>query len=221
MLDNLYGRLWAVSAVTVGIVFVLAYVIGSTPTAYLVARLRGVDIFTIGSGNMGANNVARALGIRYGGLVWLLDGLKGILAILLARVLVPDHQAAAGVLGAVAVVAGHNWSFLATLITGKLRGGKGAATASGAFLLLAPTLLVALVLALGTAIVIVTRYVSLGVLIAVAASGVVIVALVIVGTLEPVYVLYLLVCSMVFFAHRRNIAALLAGTERRLGDRAR
>ncbi len=203
------------------IIFVIAlgYFIGAFPTAYLVARAKGVDIFKVGSGNMGANNVARACGMRYGALVWVIDGSKGIVAILLARWLIPNHQAAVSVLAAVSAVAGHNWSFLATLITGSIRGGKGAATASGTFLLLAPTLLVAGVLALGAVVVLLTRYVSLAVLTSVAAAGIAFLILVLIGFLEPVYVVYLLAGWMVFVRHRSNIINLIKGKERRLGER--
>ncbi|MBP8974194.1 MAG: glycerol-3-phosphate acyltransferase [Anaerolineae bacterium] len=202
------------------LVIAIGYVIGSFPTAYLVARTKGVDIFTVGSGNMGATNVTRAVGMRYGLLVWAIDGVKGILAILLARLIVPDSQTTASVLAAVAAVAGHNWSLLATLLTGSIRGGKGAATAMGTFILLAPTLLVALVLAIAMAIVLLTRYVSLGVLTAVAVAGVAFLALVLAGWMDPIYTVYLLAGWMVFVRHRANIVRLLAGTERRLGERA-
>ncbi len=201
------------------LVIAVGYVIGSFPTAYLVARTKGVDIFAVGSGNMGATNVIRAVGMRYGLLVWAIDGVKGVLAILLARLIVPDYQATASVLAAVAAVAGHNWSLLATLLTGSIRGGKGAATAMGTFILLAPTLLVALVLAVAMTIVLLTRYVSLGVLTAVAVAGVAFLALVIAGWMDPVYTVYLLAGWMVFVRHRSNIVRLLAGTERRLGER--
>jgi len=199
---------------------VAAYLIGSFPTAFLVGKLRGVDIFKVGSGNMGATNVIRAVGLGYGVAVYVLDGLKGVLAVLLARALVPDHTLIASLLAAVAVVAGHSWSLPATLITGSVRGGKGAATASGTLLLLAPTFLLAGVLALAALIVLITRYVSLGVLIAVAAAAVGFVALIIVGNLEPAYILYLLVGGMIFVRHRSNILRLIHGTERRLGERA-
>ncbi len=203
------------------VVFIIAvgYVVGSFPTAYLVARAKGVDIFAVGSGNMGATNVARACGAKYGALVWAVDGGKGVLAVMLARHLSADQPAAASVLAAVAVVAGHNWSLLATLLTGSIRGGKGAATASGTFLLLAPTLVVALALAVGAAIIILTRYVSLAVLTAVAVAGVAFVVLVILGMLDPVYTVYLLVGWMIFYRHRANIVRLLSGTERRFGER--
>lgn len=202
------------------LVIVIGYVIGSFPTAYLVARTKGVDIFAVGSGNMGATNVTRAVGMRYGLLVWLIDGVKGILAILLARLIVPDYQTTASVLAAVSAVAGHNWSLLATLLTGSIRGGKGAATAMGTFVLLAPTLLVALVLAVAMTIVLLTRYVSLGVLTAVAVAGIAFLVLVMAGWMDPVYTVYLLAGWMVFVRHRGNIVRLLAGTERRLGERA-
>lgn len=203
---------------SVVLIILAGYLIGSFPTAYLVARAKGVDIFSVGSGNMGATNVTRALGWRYGVLVWAWDGLKGVLVVLLARALFPEAQAAASVIGAVAVVAGHNWSFLATLLTGSIRGGKGAATAMGTFLLLAPTFIVALVLGLAAAIVLLTRFVSLAVLTASAVGAAAILILVVVGYLEPVYTVYLLVAFMIFWRHRRNIYSLIQGTERRLGE---
>ncbi|NDJ78320.1 MAG: glycerol-3-phosphate acyltransferase [Chloroflexi bacterium] len=207
------------SPIAIVLVIVMGYIIGSVPNAYLVAQTKGVNIFKVGSGNMGANNVARACGIQYGALVWVLDGLKGILAVVLARWMLPGYEAVASMLGAVAVVAGHNWSVLATLITGKIRGGKGAATASGTLILLAPTLMVAVVLALATAIVLITRYVSLGGLTAMALSALAFAGLALFGSLEPIYSLYLLIALMVFVRHRTNIVNLLQGRERRLGER--
>ncbi|MCD4686615.1 MAG: glycerol-3-phosphate acyltransferase [Anaerolineae bacterium] len=204
----------------VGLTIALGYILGSFPTAYLIAKANGVDIFTVGSGNMGANNVARSCGLQYGLLVWAIDGAKGILAVILARYLLPENLAAANVLGAIAVVAGHNWSVLATIITGSLRGGKGAATASGTLLLLLPTLVVAGAVALGAVIVLLTRYVSLGVLTMLASAALAFVVLVLLGTFEPVYLMYLLVVWMVFFQHRANIVRLVTGKERRLGERA-
>ncbi len=206
------------SALSVILVIVLGYLIGSFPTAYIVARAKGVDIFKVGSGNMGANNVARSCGLQYGIFVWAWDGLKGIAAILLARLIVPDNQTAASVLAAVSVVAGHNWSFLATIITGSLRGGKGAATASGTFILLAPTLLVVFALALAGAIILLTRYVSLAVLTAVAVGAIGIALLVGLGQMDPIYSVYLFVAYMIFVRHRANIYSLIRGTERRLGE---
>src|SRR5947209_12355734 len=91
---------------------VACYIIGSFPTAYVIGRLNHVNIFEKGSGNMGANNVGRAVGLKWGFLVMVLDGLKGMLAIGIARLLMFNDQISASVIGAIAVVVGHNWSFL-------------------------------------------------------------------------------------------------------------
>lgn len=201
---------------------VVAYLIGSVPTAYLVGRAKGIDIFQIGSGNMGAGNTARALGIQWGALVWLIDGIKGVVALLVARELAaPDQQSAALIAAAIAVVVGHNWSIFATLMTGRIRGGKGAATASGTWLLLVPPLMIAVVLLIWAALVYITRYMSLAVLTAVGAISLGIVALVVLNARDPVYIGYVLVTVMIFFRHRTNIRAILAGTERRFGERAK
>ncbi len=203
-------------------ILALSYLIGSFPTAYVVGRFKGVNIFEVGSGNMGANNTARALGIQWGVVVWFLDGIKGIVALLVARWIAPsDAQGTALILGAIAVVLGHNWSIFATIMTGKIRGGKGAATASGTWVLLVPPVMIALVLMLWAVIVFGTRYMSLAVLTAVAAISLGLIALVIFDMREPVYAGYSLVAMMVFFRHRTNIKALLNGTERRFGDRAK
>src|SRR5579859_4014170 len=109
-------------------IFLVAYIVGSFPSAYLIGRLNRINIFDVGSGNMGANNITRALGFKWGAVVILMDVSKGIAGVLLGRVLMPGDELSGGVIGAIAVVVGHNWSVLATLITGRLRGGKGVAT---------------------------------------------------------------------------------------------
>src|SRR5258706_3221138 len=147
-------------------IFLVCYLIGSFPTAYIVGRMNHINIFEMGSGNMGANNVTRSLGLKWGILVWAVDSFKGILAIIVARLLMSSEWISASVIGAIAVVVGHNWSFLATLITGKLRSGKGAATAAGTIIMMCPPQLIAVTLAVWAGIVLLTRYVSLGVLIA-------------------------------------------------------
>lgn len=203
-------------------ILAISYLIGSFPTAYVIGRLRGINIFEIGSGNMGANNTARALGIQWGVVVFFLDGVKGMVALLVAALVAPNEaHASVYVLSAIAVVLGHNWSIFATIMTGKIRGGKGAATASGTWILLVPPLMIAGVLMLWAAIVFGTRYMSLAVLTAVAVISLGMVALVLFDLAEPVYVGYMLVAAMVFYRHRTNIKALLNGTERRFGDRAK
>ncbi|NDJ86117.1 MAG: glycerol-3-phosphate acyltransferase [Chloroflexi bacterium] len=206
---------------TVLTILVISYLLGSFPTAYLLGLLHGINIFEIGSGNMGANNAARALGVKWGMFVWLIDGLKGLLAMLIARHLAPgDQSSAAMIVSAVAAVFGHNWSIFATLVTGRVRGGKGAATASGTWILLVSPFVIAGVLMIWAAIVAATRYMSLAVLTSVAIVSIAVVITALVEDADPIYVVYVLVPIMVFYRHRTNIRAIIAGTERRFGDRA-
>lgn len=116
--------LWSVLLVPV------AYVLGTFPSAVMVARSRGVDILAAGSGNPGASNVARVVGGRYGALVFALDALKGVLAALLG-VAVTDGAWAYVFIAAVLI--GHMFP-----VTRHLHGGKGIATAGGAMLVMHP-----------------------------------------------------------------------------------
>ena len=109
-----------------------AYLMGSIPTAYLVTRwFTGRDIRRLGDGNAGAANVSRTVGSRAGITVGVVDITKGAVAILLARGLF--HSAAAEMMAGAAVIAGHNWP-----VHLGLRGGRGAATASGVLVVLLP-----------------------------------------------------------------------------------
>src|SRR5690606_12011284 len=133
--------------------------------AYLVARYKRVDIFDVGSGNMGATNVLRAIGLKWGLLVFFLDSAKGIIAVALAWRIMPENRAAAATIAGLVAIVGHNWSLFATMITGKLRGGKGAAAAFGTLLMVAVFQTLVIGFAISTVIVIFTRYMSLGVLV--------------------------------------------------------
>lgn len=191
------------------LVFV-AYVAGGVPFAFLLARqLSGKDVRYAGSGNIGAANVLRTVGTLASIAVLVLDVGKGYFMVLLARVLGMDEASAAAVAGA--VVVGHIFP-----VWLKFRGGKGVATAFGAFVLLAPvaTLFAAVVLFLVAGF---TRYVSLGSILA---------ALLLPPltylTQESVSVVLSasVVALVVILRHRSNIQRLLTGDERRLGDRS-
>ncbi len=111
---------------------IIGYLLGSIPTAYIVSRVRkGIDIRNIGSRNMGGANVMREIGAREGVLVGLIDVAKGAGAILIAQALdIPELW----VFGAgFAALVGHNFPVFA-----RFRGGRGAATIIGIFLVLAP-----------------------------------------------------------------------------------
>jgi glycerol-3-phosphate acyltransferase PlsY len=207
--------------------FLLCYIIGSFPTAYLVGQLNKINIFEVGSGNMGTANVVRSMGFKWGAFVWLIDSGKGVLAVLLAQTIMPWDKFAASVIGAIAVVAGHNWSLIAALATGTIRGGKGAATAGGTWIvMMAPWFyIVVATLMIWGAIVAVTRYVSLAVLVSVAIGSAWVLLLIAQGTGDvppPIYVLYIVfVGLMIYVRHWKNIQSLLAGRERRLGERSK
>jgi len=117
----------------------VAYLLGTFPSAVIVARAKGVDITKVGSGNPGTSNVARVLGTKWGVLVFVLDALKG--AIPAATGLLLDSRKGSYVLIAAAVL-GHMFP-----ITRRFRGGKGAATFGGAMLVMFPWLSIGLLIA--------------------------------------------------------------------------
>jgi acyl phosphate:glycerol-3-phosphate acyltransferase len=195
-----------------GIALIVAsFLIGAIPWGYLAGRLTtGIDLRTVGSGGTGATNVLRTLGARASAAVFLLDFLKGLLPVLVARQLDfgPWWVAAAGV----AAVAGHCWSpFIG------FKGGKGVATGAGAAVALFPPVLVALPVM--AAIVWSTRFVSLGSLVAVAVAT----ALALVSAAQgwlawPTALAITTMSAVIVFRHRENIARLRTGTERRFGQ---
>jgi glycerol-3-phosphate acyltransferase PlsY len=111
---------------------VVAYFIGTLPSAIIIARSKGVDITSFGSGNPGASNVARALGWKYGGMVFVLDAAKG--AIPVAAML--SDRPIAYLCGAAAIL-GHIFP-----VTRSFKGGKGIATGGGVLLPLHPPVMV-------------------------------------------------------------------------------
>ena len=194
----------------------IAYVVGSFPSAYLAGRMvKGIDLRTTGSGNLGTSNVYREVGAVPALVVLLLDMSKGALPTL----------ALPGLLGVgVSSAAGSAWwaiGFGAAAIVGHGKpifllwngGGKGVATAAGVFLSLTP--IPALVgLAVFAAVVAATRYVSLASMI----GALLLPALEWVDAgLSPAFYASIAVAVFVVWTHRSNIARLRAGTERRIG----
>ncbi|MAS35578.1 MAG: acyl-phosphate glycerol 3-phosphate acyltransferase [Anaerolineaceae bacterium] len=202
------------------LVLVLSYVLGAIPTAYLIGRIKKINIFEVGSGNMGATNASRALGIGWGVLVWLLDMSKGIAAIFLARQIMTDAVAAATALAGAMSIIGHNWSIFVAVLTGKLRGGKGASVAFAALLVIAPGIVLGISL-VGSLILFLTRYVSLAVLVMIGIATLWMIILVDQHLMPIEYSYYsVLVAVLIAYRFRDNIERLLRGTERRLGERA-
>lgn len=194
---------------------VAAYLAGSFPTALLVGKVNGIDLRTVGSGNLGATNVLRTLGWRWGLAVYFVDFLKGYLpTILLPRALgvaVGDWAWPWGIAVGVATILGH---VKPIFLMGK-GGGKGVSTASGVFMALAPSATLG-ALATFIAVVAVSRYVSLGALV----GGVALTSILLWqtgGNLTPLVMAGGFVTLFVFYTHRENIRRLLRGEERRLG----
>jgi acyl phosphate:glycerol-3-phosphate acyltransferase len=190
---------------------VAGYLAGSLPFGYWVVRAaRGVDIRTLGSGNVGATNVWRVFGPRLGLTVALLDVAKGF-APALAATLVVGHLA--GALAGAAAMLGH-WR---PIFLRFAKGGKMVATCGGAFLGLAP-----LVGLLGAAVWLVvfalTRYASVSPIVAAAALPL---AAVLLGEPWPVLVFSVAAAIAVLVLHRANLARLRAGTETRVQLRRR
>ena len=201
------------------VIIVVSYLIGSFPTAFLVAKLRNINIFEYGSGNMGATNVIRAMGLVWGIIVWFFDSLKAVIAIWIAVQIMPGNHALATVIAAVCAIAGHNWSLFVALITGTIRGGKGAATAFGTLFMIVPLYVIAAMLVLGGFVIALTRYVSLAVLFMFGLAIAWMIVLVSQQIISWEYAVYsLLLALLIYVRFRDNIQRLRAGTERRLGE---
>jgi glycerol-3-phosphate acyltransferase PlsY len=197
-----------------------AYLIGSVSFAAIVARAKGVDLRRVGSGNVGATNVARTLGKKWGCVVFLLDMLKGLAPTALAGALIVRDapptaaQQAAWLSVALAVIAGHVFS----LFLG-FRGGKGVATALGVVLGIYPYFTWAGLAAFGVwvAALLISRYVSLASIAAALAFAPLLAAFNL-GRLARLWLLMIFaaaVIALILVRHRANIRRLRAGTENR------
>lgn len=195
---------------------VLGYLFGSIPTGYLVARARGVDIRSVGSGNIGATNVLRTLGKPAGIFVLVVDAIKGIIPVALGmHVLAPifagvpsgEHRVWYAVVGGVVAVLGHNYTCWLNF-----KGGKGIATSAGALLGLVPASLL-IILSVWMIVFALTRFVSLA---SICASATLPFAAWLTG--QPRTLVYITggMAALAIYKHKANIARLLKGTEPRV-----
>lgn len=199
----------------------MAYLLGSLPFGFLIARAKGVDIRTVGSGNMGATNVFRAVSKPLGLFTFALDFAKGVCGVLLVPLIAASITGnentgmALRLWSGFCTVIGHNW----TCFLG-FKGGKGVATSAGMLLALSP---VAVGIALVTWLVtfVTLRYVSLASIIAAGVLGIAVWPLHCghEGVWFPAVLTLLAVLSI--WKHRSNIARLRAGTESRFTFRKR
>jgi acyl phosphate:glycerol-3-phosphate acyltransferase len=194
---------------------VVGYLLGSIPTGMVVARVyRNVDLTAHGSGRTGATNVLRTLGSGAAAIAFAGDFLKGLLAVLAVRYAIAPDNSWAELIAAIAAVVGHSYSIFIGF-----KGGRGVVTGFGATIVAAPVLMV-IAFAIGIALVAVTRYVSLGSVVGSALAGLLLCWLAYAQG-DPALALWgVLVGGFIVVAHKDNIERLLAGTERKLGERA-
>jgi glycerol-3-phosphate acyltransferase PlsY len=212
--DVIFARMKILAVVGIAVTSFLA---GGVPFSWLLGKVAGFDLRREGSGNPGATNLYRTAGAAWGITGLLLDVAKGFLPVLAARWLFPG-LAMAAVVAAAAAIAGHIW----TPYLG-FRGGKGVATAAGAFLALNPLVLLIAVASFAV-VVVATRYVSVGSMAAaVAAFGASLVLPLLAGRMVDLYfVAFCGACAVsIIAAHRKNIARLMAGTETKFGARTK
>jgi glycerol-3-phosphate acyltransferase PlsY len=193
------------------------YLFGSFPAGYFAGRLAGVDVRTVGSGNIGATNVLRVLGKKWGYPVFAIDALKGFAAVRVAFLLVKYWAGANpygeyfAILAATMAVAGHTFP-----VWLRFRGGKGVATSAGALIGLMP-LAVPLVFLLWVVVFETTRYVSLASIVAAVSLPIVAGLLAHWKFVDTPALIYFSAAIMllVLWRHRSNFSRLLKGTEQR------
>ncbi|MGI8438199.1 MAG: glycerol-3-phosphate 1-O-acyltransferase PlsY [Chthoniobacterales bacterium] len=197
-----------------GAIIALAYLLGSIPFGYIAGRMAGIDVREHGSGNIGATNVLRVLGKRWGYFVFAADVLKGFLAVRLALLLAwgnphtRPYAEVCAILAAAVCVLGHSFP-----IWLGFRGGKGVATSAGALFGVVP-IAATTIFFVWVLVFFATRYVSVASILAALALPVV-VALLGRAHGRPVFYFSLAMTVLVVARHRSNISRLLKGTEPR------
>ena len=194
-----------------GAVMPLAYLLGSISWGYMLLQWKmGVDVREYGSGRTGMSNVLRTGGTKVAAVVLTLDIAKGVIAVVMARVVI--GTSAAEVTAALIVLVGHNWPVFL-----QFKGGRGILTALGGLAIMAP---VPAILATATflAVTALSRYISLGSVIGVLIGAVAVLALALAGWHSDTYMVYgFIACAMIVWQHRDNIQRIRDGSERRLG----
>ena len=208
-------------------VAILGYLLGSIPFGVLIGRRRvGADVRQYGSGKTGATNVLRTAGVKAAALVAGLDVSKGVLAVVFAGLIVGRDYLVVGdfalgmlvaqVIAALAAVVGHIWPIFL-----KFRGGRGVATFFGGLLALCPVAAIfgGEVLIIGAGL---TRFASLGSIAGAVGTYAILAPLTIMSGFPVEYLVYALVGAvLIVIMHRDNIARLISGKERKLGDKAK
>jgi acyl phosphate:glycerol-3-phosphate acyltransferase len=183
----------------------IAYLLGSVPTGYLLGSLAGVDVRKAGSGNVGATNVARVVSKRHGIFTLIADVAKGFVPVIIALHL--NFPALVTACVGIAAFLGHIYSVFLCF-----KGGKGVATALGVFLALAPWA-TAVLMVIFAVVLLATRVVSLSSMVAAASAPLVLW----IFSHPPIWIwMSFFIAAMIVLRHRENIQRLLSGTEPKL-----
>jgi glycerol-3-phosphate acyltransferase PlsY len=215
------------------ILLIGSYLLGSIPFGLIIAKAHGKDLRSIGSGNIGATNVARALGRKWAYLCFILDVLKGLLPMLAMRLFNTsiftasyDEQAVVFLLWLMigcAAILGHIFPIYL-----KFKGGKGVATSLGVALGLWPfyTICALFAIVIWAMVVLVWRYVSLASIIASISFPLILILAIIIApdwefvNLWPLLITAIAMPVMVIIRHRKNIKRLIEGTESKISTQA-
>ena len=196
----------------ISFVILAAYLLGAIPFGLLLARLKGVNLQKVGSGNIGATNVYRCVGKRWGIAAFILDAVKGFVPAFVFPMLVSNAPAWLGLACGVAAVAGHNWP-----VWLKFKGGKGVSTSAGMLLGIAPAA-VGIGFVVFAIAVLLTRFVSLGSILAAIAVPTAFIAMDRTGN-HLLGGALVIMGLLTIFKHRANIRRLLAGTEPKISGK--
>jgi len=202
------------------ILIIAAYLFGSVPFGIIIARLHGKDLRSIGSGNIGATNLSRALGRKWAYFCFVLDACKGLLPMLGAGLLRSQETIISELFLSLGVGCGAILGHILPLYIG-FKGGKGVATSFGVALGLWPyyTICSIVSLALWTVVVLLWKYISLASITAAVAFPITLILIIIFKVdwhfynLWPLVIAAIAIPVMVIIRHRENIKRLLAGTE--------
>lgn len=208
------------------LVALIGYLLGSIPFGLIVSKWKArVDVRHFGSGRIGATNILRTMGRKAALFVATLDILKGVLAVLFAGLIVAEGYLVAGdytmgilfaqVIAGLAAVVGHIWPVFIGF-----KGGRGVATSFGGLIALYPAAAIfgGEVFIIGAGL---SGFAALGSITGAVGAYAILVPLTIINKLPVEYIIYVLLSTfLIIYAHRDNIKRLLAGKERKLGDRA-
>lgn len=200
------------------LILIIGYLFGSLQTAIIIGRLKGLDIRSHGSGNAGTTNALRVLGLKFAAMVFAGDMLKAVVAIVIAKLLFAGGvpYLLIGAYAGLGAILGHNWP-----VYFQFKGGKGIAV-SMATLLMIDYRIGLLAAILFIAIVVMTRYVSLGSMFLTLSAPI---SFFVFHKNEPdlreIIILIIIIPLLAIYQHRANIGRLLKGTESKLGQKTK